>query len=155
MDECRWRNCRFSPYFAAALPIACAIAAPSAAVSAMPTPREIGCRHCVQLAPNASCRWPPVRRVQVEQFVTGAFEVTLQQGELLQAIRIRVLPVSPAAAITRSAARPICMGAAVLLDRERDRFRAVIGATQAAPFVVASRARFSTGSRGRIRCPPR
>jgi aerobic carbon-monoxide dehydrogenase medium subunit len=81
-----------------------------------------------------------VRRVQVEQFVAGAFEVTLQQGELLQAIRIP-RPSGTARCgyykVCRKAGEFALASAAVLLDRERDRFRAVIGATQGRPIVVA------------------
>ena len=81
-----------------------------------------------------------VRRVSVEQFVAGAFEVTLQQGELLRAIRIP----RPSGTVRcgyykvcRKAGEFALASAAVLLDRERDRFRAVIGATQGLPIVVA------------------
>jgi carbon-monoxide dehydrogenase medium subunit len=81
-----------------------------------------------------------VRRVPVEQFVAGAFEVTLQQGELLQAIRIP-RPSGTARCgyykVCRKAGEFALASCAVLLDRERDRFRAVIGATQGRPIVVA------------------
>jgi carbon-monoxide dehydrogenase medium subunit len=81
-----------------------------------------------------------VRRVQVEQFVVGAFEVTLQQGELLQAIRI---PRPSCIArcgyykVCRKAGEFALASSAVLFDPEQDRFRAVIGATQGRPIVVA------------------
>ena len=81
-----------------------------------------------------------VRRVSVEQFVAGAFEVTLKQGELLRAIRIP----RPSGTVRcgyykvcRKAGEFALASAAVLLDRERDRFRAVIGATEGRPIVVA------------------
>jgi aerobic carbon-monoxide dehydrogenase medium subunit len=80
------------------------------------------------------------RRMPVEQFVSGAFEVTLQPGELLQAIRIP----RPSRA-TRCGYYKVCRKAgefalasgAVLFDPDRERFRAVIGATQGRPIVVA------------------
>jgi carbon-monoxide dehydrogenase medium subunit len=79
------------------------------------------------------------RRVPVERFVTGAFEVMLKPAELLQAIRI---PRPSRAArcayykVSRKAGEFALASAAVLFDRERDRFRAVIGATQGRPIVV-------------------
>jgi carbon-monoxide dehydrogenase medium subunit len=79
------------------------------------------------------------RRVPVERFVTGAFEVTLEPAELLQAIRI---PRPSRAArcgyykVCRKAGEFALASAAVLFDGERDRFRAVIGATQGRPIVV-------------------
>jgi carbon-monoxide dehydrogenase medium subunit len=81
-----------------------------------------------------------VRRVPVEQFVVGAFEVTLQQGELLQAIRIP-RPSRTARCgyykVCRKAGEFALASCAVLFDREQDRFRAVIGATEGRPIVVA------------------
>jgi carbon-monoxide dehydrogenase medium subunit len=77
------------------------------------------------------------RRVPVEQFVTGAFEVALQPGELLQAIRI---PRPSRAArcgyykVCRKAGEFALASGAVLVDR--DRFRAVIGATPGRPIVI-------------------
>jgi carbon-monoxide dehydrogenase medium subunit len=79
------------------------------------------------------------RRVAVERFVTGAFEVMLEPGELLQAIRIP-RPSRTARCgyykVCRKAGEFALASGAVLLDRERDRFRAVIGATQGRPIVV-------------------
>jgi carbon-monoxide dehydrogenase medium subunit len=80
------------------------------------------------------------RRVPVEQFVTGAFEVALQPGELLQAIRI---PHPSRAArcgyykVCRKAGEFALASGAVLVDSDRDRFRAVIGATPGRPIVIA------------------
>jgi aerobic carbon-monoxide dehydrogenase medium subunit len=79
------------------------------------------------------------RRVPVERFVTGAFEVMLEPAELLQGIRI---PRPSRAArcayykVCRKAGEFALASAAVLFDGERDRFRAVIGATQGRPIVV-------------------
>ncbi len=79
------------------------------------------------------------RRAPVEQFVTGAFEVALQPGELLQAIRIP----RPSRAgrcgyykVCRKAGEFALASGAVLVDSGRDRFRAVIGATPGRPIVI-------------------
>ena len=80
------------------------------------------------------------RRVPIDQFVTGAFEVMLEPGELLQAIRI---PRPSRAArcgyykVCRKAGEFALASGAVLLDGERDRFRAAIGATEGRPVVIA------------------
>ena len=79
------------------------------------------------------------RRVPVEEFVTGAFEVTLEPGELLQAIRIPRPSRSARCGyykVCRKAGEFALASGAVLLDPDRDRFRAVIGATQGRPIVV-------------------
>jgi carbon-monoxide dehydrogenase medium subunit len=79
------------------------------------------------------------RRVPVGQFVTGAFEVLLGDGELLQAIRIP-LPSRTARCgyykVCRKAGEFALASGAVLLDQDRDRFRAIIGATQGRPIVL-------------------
>jgi carbon-monoxide dehydrogenase medium subunit len=80
------------------------------------------------------------RRVPIEEFVTGAFEVKLGTGELLQAIRI-----PRPSRTTRCGYYKVCRKAgefalasgAVLVDPDRDLFRAVIGATPGRPIVVA------------------
>ncbi|HET7019335.1 MAG TPA: FAD binding domain-containing protein [Xanthobacteraceae bacterium] len=80
-----------------------------------------------------------VRRVPIQGFVTGAFEVMLEGAELLQAIRI---PRPSRAArcgyykVSRKPGEFALASAAVLFDREGERFRAVIGATQGPPIVV-------------------
>ena len=79
------------------------------------------------------------RRVPVEQFMAGAFEVTLEPGELLQAIRI---PRPARAAlygyykVCRKAGEFALASAAVSLDAGRGRFRAVMGATDGRPIVI-------------------
>jgi carbon-monoxide dehydrogenase medium subunit len=79
------------------------------------------------------------RRVPIDQFVTGAFEVMLEPGELLQAIRIP-RPSRTARCgyykVCRKAGEFALASGAVLLDRERERFRAVIGATEGRPVIV-------------------
>jgi carbon-monoxide dehydrogenase medium subunit len=80
-----------------------------------------------------------VRRLPVEQFVTGAFEVALEPGELLQSIHI---PRPSRAAqcgyykVCRKAGEFALAIGAVVLDPDHGRFRAVIGATQGRPIVL-------------------
>ena len=80
-----------------------------------------------------------VRRLPVERFVTGAFEVSLAPGELLQSIHI---PRPSRAAgcgyyrVCRKAGEFTLASGAVVLDPDRGCFRAVIGATQGRPVVV-------------------
>jgi carbon-monoxide dehydrogenase medium subunit len=79
------------------------------------------------------------RHVPLDQFVTGAFEVALEPGELLQAIRI---PRPSRAArcgyykVCRKAGEFALASGAVLVDPDRDRFRAVIGALEGRPIVI-------------------
>jgi carbon-monoxide dehydrogenase medium subunit len=79
------------------------------------------------------------RRAPIAEFVTGAFDVKLEAGELLQAIRIP-RPSRTARCgyykVCRKAGEFALASGAVLLDSERGVFRAVIGATQARPIVV-------------------
>jgi aerobic carbon-monoxide dehydrogenase medium subunit len=80
-----------------------------------------------------------VRHLPVDQFVTGAFEVSLKPGELLQSIHI---PRPSRAArcgyykVCRKAGEFALASGAVVLDPDRGHFRAVIGATQGRPIVV-------------------
>ena len=79
------------------------------------------------------------RRVPLEQFVAGAFEVRLEAAELLQAIRIPRPSRSARCAyykVCRKAGEFALASGAVVLDREREHFRAVIGATQGRPIVI-------------------
>lgn len=79
------------------------------------------------------------RRVPLEQFVAGAFEVTLEAAELLQAIRIPLPSRNARCAyykVCRKAGEFALASGAVVLDREREHFRAVIGATQGRPIVI-------------------
>ena len=79
------------------------------------------------------------RRLAVEQFVTGAFENVLAPGELLRAIRIPRLSARARWGYNKLCRKPgefaLAIGA-VLEDRERDCFRAVIGATRGRPIVL-------------------
>ena len=79
------------------------------------------------------------RRVPLEQFVASAFEVRLEAAELLQAIRIPRPSRSARCAyykVCRKAGEFALASGAVVLDREREHFRAVIGATQGRPIVI-------------------
>jgi carbon-monoxide dehydrogenase medium subunit len=79
------------------------------------------------------------RRVPVERFMTGAFEVALAADELLEAISIP--RVSPRGRwgyykVCRKTGEFALAIGAVLLDPEREAFRAVMGATHGKPIVV-------------------
>ena len=79
------------------------------------------------------------RRVPIEQFVIGAFEVMLETGELLQAIRIP-RPSRNARCgyykVCRKAGEFALATGALLLDPDRGLIRAVIGATRGRPIVI-------------------
>jgi carbon-monoxide dehydrogenase medium subunit len=80
------------------------------------------------------------RTMTVEAYVTGALETALQPGEMLEAIRVPVL--SPAAQwgyykVYRKTGEYAHAIGAVLLDRPRNVFRAVIGATERKPLVLS------------------
>jgi carbon-monoxide dehydrogenase medium subunit len=80
------------------------------------------------------------RTMAVEAFVTGALETVLESNELLEAIRV---PAQSASAqwgyykVCRKTGEYAQAIGAVLLDRPRDVFRAVIGATERKPLVLA------------------
>jgi aerobic carbon-monoxide dehydrogenase medium subunit len=97
------------------------------------------------------------RRVPTERFVTGAFEVALEPGELLQGIRIP-RPSRNARCgyykICRKAGEFALASAAVLLDAGRGRFRAVMGATEGRPIVIDD-ARALFGGMPQAGRPPR
>jgi carbon-monoxide dehydrogenase medium subunit len=79
------------------------------------------------------------RTLAVEDFVTGALETALAANELLEAIRV---PAQSASArwgyykVCRKTGEYAQAIGAVLLDRPRNVFRAVIGATERKPLVV-------------------
>jgi aerobic carbon-monoxide dehydrogenase medium subunit len=80
------------------------------------------------------------RTMTVEAYVTGALETALQPGEMLEAIRVPVL--SPKARwgyykVCRKTGEYAHAIGAVLLDRPRNVFRAVIGATERRPLVLS------------------
>jgi len=80
------------------------------------------------------------RTLAVEAFVTGALETALWANELLEAIRV---PAQSASAqwgyykVCRKTGEYAQAIGAVLLDRPRDVFRAVIGATERKPLVLS------------------
>jgi aerobic carbon-monoxide dehydrogenase medium subunit len=83
------------------------------------------------------------RRLPVERFMAGAFETALAPGELLEAIRVPRL--SPCRRwgfykFCRKAGEYAHAIGAVLFDPERAVCRAVMGATEATPIVVADAA---------------
>ena len=83
------------------------------------------------------------RRLPIERFMAGAFETALAPGELLEAIRVPRL--SPRRRwgfykFCRKAGEYAHAIGAVLFDPERVVCRAVIGATEAAPIVLADAA---------------
>lgn len=80
------------------------------------------------------------RIMPVEAYVTGALETVLGEGELLEAIRVPAL--SPSAQwgyykVCRKTGEYAHAIGAVLLDRSRNVFRAVIGATERKPLVLS------------------
>jgi aerobic carbon-monoxide dehydrogenase medium subunit len=79
------------------------------------------------------------RTIAVEDYVTGALENALHPGELLEAVRVPAL--SPKAQwgyykVCRKTGEYALAIGAILLDRPRSVFRAVIGATERRPLVV-------------------
>lgn len=76
------------------------------------------------------------RAVAVEKFMTGVFEVALEPGEMLEAIRIPRLSASARWGfykISRKTGEMAQAIGAVLHDPERAIFRAVMGATESTP----------------------
>ena len=89
------------------------------------------------------------RTMTVEAYVTGALETALQPGEMLEAIRIPAL--SPSARwgyykVCRKTGEYAHAIGAVLLDRPRNVFRAVIGATERKPLVLSDARTLCGGS---------
>lgn len=80
------------------------------------------------------------RKLAADQFVTGAYETALENGEVLEAIRIpRLCPHARFGyfKICRKAGEFALAMGAVLRDPEREQFRIVIGATSGRPIVIA------------------
>lgn len=79
------------------------------------------------------------RRVPIDEFMTGVFEVALEQGEIIEAVRIPRLSRG-----ARWGFHKLCRKTgefahaigAVLQDRDRGVCRVVIGATESTPIVV-------------------
>jgi aerobic carbon-monoxide dehydrogenase medium subunit len=83
------------------------------------------------------------RRVAIERFITGVFEVSLEPGELVEAVRIPRLSRNARFGyykICRKTGELAQAIGAILHDPERSVFRAVFGATGSTPIVVADAA---------------
>jgi aerobic carbon-monoxide dehydrogenase medium subunit len=81
-----------------------------------------------------------VRRMPVEQFVSGAYETALVSGEILEAIRLPRLSANGRLGyckVCRKAGEFAFAIGAVLNDPERGQLRIVIGATGGRPIVIA------------------
>ena len=89
------------------------------------------------------------RSLAVEDFVTGVFEVALDLGEILEAVRIPRLSRSARWGyykICRKTGELAQAIGAVLHDPERSAFRAVIGATESTPIVFSDAASLFGGT---------
>ena len=89
------------------------------------------------------------RRLAVEDFATGAFEVALDPDEILEAVRIPRLSSSARWGyykICRKTGEFAQAIAAVLHDPPRSVFRAVIGATESRPIVFTDTASLFSGA---------
>lgn len=83
------------------------------------------------------------RRMGIAEFITGVFEVALQPGELLEAVRIPRLSSSARWGYykyCRKTGELALAAGAVLHDPERRLWRAVIGATESRPVVFGDAA---------------
>ena len=99
---------------------------------------------------EALIRGPSGRRtVAIDKFMIGAFEVALEAGEILEAVRIPRLSGSARwgfCKISRKTGEMAQAIGAVLHDPERAVFRAVIGATESTPIVFSDAAFLFDGS---------
>lgn len=89
------------------------------------------------------------RTMAVETYVTGALETVLGTGELLEAIRVPAQSVSAQWGyhkVCRKTGEYAHAIGAVLLDRSRNVFRAVIGATERKPLVLSDARALFRGS---------
>lgn len=83
------------------------------------------------------------RTIAIEEFMTGAFEVALETGEILEAVRIPRVSGSARwgfCKISRKTGEMAQAIGAVLHDPDRAVCRAVIGATETAPIVFSDAA---------------
>jgi carbon-monoxide dehydrogenase medium subunit len=79
------------------------------------------------------------REAEVERFMAGAFTTVLEEDEILVGVRIPKLSASARWGYYKFCRKPGEFAeafAAVLVDAERDIYRALIGATHGAPYVI-------------------
>jgi carbon-monoxide dehydrogenase medium subunit len=79
------------------------------------------------------------RRIPMREFVTAAFETTLNPGEVLEAVTVPRFTQRVRFGwhkISRKTGKLAMAIGAVLFDPERDSFRALVGATHGRPIVV-------------------
>jgi carbon-monoxide dehydrogenase medium subunit len=79
------------------------------------------------------------RRVAIEDFITGVFEVSLGRGELLESVRIPRFSRSARFGYCKISRKPGELAqaiGAICHDPDRSVFRAVFGATRSTPIVV-------------------
>ncbi len=92
------------------------------------------------------------RTLAVEDFVTGALETALQPGELLEAVRVPRLSGNARWSYVKKCRKTGEFAhaiAAIVVDPDRNIARAVIGATESRPIVIAdARPLLGTHSRG-------
>jgi aerobic carbon-monoxide dehydrogenase medium subunit len=91
------------------------------------------------------------REAPADEFVTGAFENELHQGEMLEAIRIPRLSARGRCGfykVCRKAGEFASAIGVVLNDRDRGEFRVVIGAGRARPIVLKEAAGLQRDGRG-------
>jgi carbon-monoxide dehydrogenase medium subunit len=91
------------------------------------------------------------RTIAIEEFMIGAFEVALEPGEILEAVRIPRLSRSACwgfCKISRKTGEMAQAIGAVLYDPERAVLRAVIGATETAPIVFSDATPLFNGDPG-------
>jgi carbon-monoxide dehydrogenase medium subunit len=84
-----------------------------------------------------------LRHLAVEDFVTGALESALRPGELVESVRVPAMAPSARWGYVKACRKPGEFAhaiAAVLIDPEQARARAVIGAVEKAPIVIGDAA---------------
>lgn len=89
------------------------------------------------------------RRLAIEDFITGVFEVALEPGEILEAVRIPRLSRSARFGYYKICRKPGELAqaiGAILHDPDRSVFRAVFGATGSTPIVIADAASLFGGN---------
>jgi carbon-monoxide dehydrogenase medium subunit len=127
----------------------CAIAARSADRSAMPIPRQTGYPALSALGRELTLRsLAGARTVAMEDFIVGALESALRDGEIVETIHVPRCRHRRTGATPRVAARPgefaHAIGA-ILIDPSAATARVVIGAIDAAPIVITNAAELFGG----------